>query len=98
MTPEQIEARFQRIEGLLMEATELALKNQRQQEALNEQQERTQTQLAELTHDFRSGVEDLVEFGMQTLNAVEVMQSEVRGLQVENRRILRELRDRREGA
>lgn len=56
----------------------------------------------EFKRDTRASIEELVQMGLGTYqlvadnsNAIRTMQSEVRGLQVENRRILQELRDRR---
>jgi len=67
-------------------------------------QQRTQQQLEDLARDTHTSIEDLVQMGLDTYqlvadnsNAIRAMQTDVRGLQVENRRILRELRDRRNG-
>jgi hypothetical protein len=70
--------------------------------ALRQAQQRTQEQLDAFIRDTRASIDDLVQMGLDTYqlvadnsNAIRTMQSEVRGLQVENRRILQELRDRR---
>lgn len=67
-------------------------------------QQRTQQQLEDLARDTHASIEDLVQMGLDTYqlvadnsNAIRAMQTDARGLQVENRRILRELRDRRNG-
>jgi len=94
MTPEEVEARFQRIEGLLMQTAELALKNQQQLDRLTAAQLATQGQVDELTRDFRDSIEDMMQFTTQTLSLAAENSNYIRGLQLENRRILRELRDR----
>jgi predicted transcriptional regulator len=103
MAPD-VEERFQRIEALLMETAELSLKTERKLDRISDHQQQTQTHLDELSQDFKASIEDLVQLGMDTMNLVaensnqiRTMQTEIRGLQVENRRILRELRDRRQG-
>lgn len=56
----------------------------------------------EFKRDTRASIEELIQMGLETYqlvvdnsNVIRAMQSEVRGLQVDNRRILQELRDRR---
>lgn len=56
---------------------------------------RTQEQLDAFAHDTRASIEDLAQFGMETFELVAENSTYIRGLQIENRRILRELRDRR---
>lgn len=99
MTPEE---RFAQIESILLQNTSQIATLLEGQIKLQETQTRTQQQLEEFIRDTRASIEDLVQMGLDTYqlvtdnsNAVRTMQSEVRGLQVENRRILQELRDRR---
>lgn len=94
--------RLDRIEAIL-------LQNTRHIATLLEGQIKLQGQLNEFTksvdefqHDTRASIEDLVQMGLNTYqlvtensNAIRTMQTEVKGLQVENRQILQELRDRR---
>jgi hypothetical protein len=106
MTPEEVEARFQRIEALLMQTAEQTFASQQQQEQrakelddalarIAAQQERTQEQLNDFRKDYEVSIEDLMQLSVTTLNMASENATFIRGLQVENRRILRELRDRR---
>jgi hypothetical protein len=114
MTPEA-EERFQRIEALLMQTTELALRGQQRQDQAQQRHEdwakdfdarlnATQHQIdanaqaiADFRRDYEASIEDLMQLSVQTLNMASENITYIRGLQVENRRILRELRDRRQG-
>ena len=57
------------------------------------------TDLRELTaqerRDTRASIEDLVQMGVEVYELVMQNSTDIRGMQVESRRILRELRDRR---
>ncbi len=50
---------------------------------------------AEGRRDTRASIEDLVQMGVETYELVMQNSTDIRGMQVEGRRILRELRDRR---
>ncbi len=58
-------------------------------------QQRTQEQLDEFARDTRASIEDLVQLGTDIFELVAENSTYIRGLQIENRRILKELRDRR---
>ncbi len=73
------------------------IKLQEAQLRLQEAQIKTQQQLDEFARDTRASIEDLVEMSMTTIAQTAENSTFIKGLQVENRRILRELRDRREG-
>lgn len=99
MTPEE---RFAQIESILLQNTsqiatllEAQIKVEQRMSELQAAQIKTQQQLDELARDTRASIEDLVE----TVTASVIQAAEnstfIKGLQVENRRILRELRDRR---
>lgn len=99
MTPEE---RFERIESILLQNTsqiatllEAQLKTEQRMNELQATQLKTQEQLDELTRDTRASIEDLVQIGTDTFELVAENSVYIRGLQIENRRILRELRDRR---
>jgi len=62
---------------------------------LQEAQVKTQQQMDELAHDTRASIEDLVEMVTATVIQGAENASFIKGLQMENRRILRELRDSR---
>ena len=62
---------------------------------LRESQATTQQQIDEFARDTRASIEDLVEMVTATIIQWAENASFIKGLQVENRRILRELRDRR---
>jgi hypothetical protein len=51
--------------------------------------------IAEERRDTRASIEDLVQMGVETYELVMQNSTDIRGMQVEGRRILRELRDRR---
>ncbi|PZV11989.1 MAG: hypothetical protein DCF22_13345 [Leptolyngbya sp.] len=53
--------------------------------------------IAEERRDTRASIEDLVQMGVETYELVMQNSTDIRGMQVEGRRILRELRDRRRG-
>jgi hypothetical protein len=96
MTPD-VEERFQRIEALLMETATLSLKTQQQQEITQRQVNANAQAIADFRRDYEASIEDLMQLSVQTLNMASENITYIRGLQVENRRILRELRDRRQG-
>jgi len=94
--------RLDRIESILLQNTsqiatllEGQIKLQEAQIKLQETQSRTQQQLDELARDTRSSIEDLIEMVTPLIIQGAENSTFIRGLQVENRRILRELRDRR---
>lgn len=99
------------IESLLLQTAQSQRMTQQQLDRTQQQLDQltikvdaNATAIASLTRDYQASIEDLVESGIQTnqlvaenSNAIRAMQTEVRGLQVENRRILQELRDWRRG-
>jgi hypothetical protein len=97
MTPEE---RFERIESILLQNTsqiatllKAQLKNEHLMSEIQATQQKTQEQLDEFARDTRASIEDMVQFGMDTFELVAENSTYIRGLQIENRRILRELRD-----
>lgn len=98
VTPEE---RFERIESILLQNTsqmatllEAQLKNEQLMSELQAVRQKTHKQLDEFVRDTRASIEDLLQFGMDTFELVAENSTYIRGLQIENRRILRELRDR----
>lgn len=73
-------------------------RTQQQLEQLTLKVDANATAIADLTRDTRASIEDLVNLGTETYEIAAQNANFIRGLQVENRRILRELRDRRRGA
>ncbi|UIE40273.1 hypothetical protein [Leptodesmis sichuanensis] len=106
MTPEE---RFAQIESILLQNTsqiatllEGQIKLQQGMEELRQAQiktdaqiARTQEQLDDLARDTRASIEDLVEMATTAIVQSAENSTFIKGLQLENRRILRELRDRR---
>jgi len=87
--------RLDRIESILLQNTSQIATLLEGQIKLQEAQSQTQQQLDELARDTRSSIEDLIEMVTPLIIQGAENSTFIRGLQVENRRILRELRDRR---
>jgi len=87
--------RLDRIESILLQNTSQIATLLEGQIKLQEAQSKTQQQLDELARDTRSSIEDLIEMVTPLIIQGAENSTFIRGLQVENRRILRELRDRR---
>lgn len=87
--------RLDRIESILLQNTSQIATLLEGQIKLQEAQSKTQEQLDELARDTRASIEDLIEMVTPLIIQGAENSSFIRGLQVENRRILRELRDRR---
>jgi uncharacterized phage infection (PIP) family protein YhgE len=106
MTPEE---RFAQIESILLQNTsqiatllEGQIKLQQGMEELRQAQiktdaqiARTQEQLDDLARDTCASIEDLVEMATTAIVQSAENSTFIKGLQLDNRRILRELRDRR---
>jgi response regulator of citrate/malate metabolism len=103
--------RLDQIEAILLENTrqmaslfEAQTRTQQQIDGLREAQARNQEQIeantaaiADTNRELRASIEDLVNVGTTTFELASENAIFIRGLQVENRRILRELRDQRRG-
>jgi hypothetical protein len=87
--------RLDRIESILLQNTSQIATLLEGQIKLQEAQSKTQQQLDELARDTRASIEDLIEMVTPLIIQGAENSTFIRGLQVENRRILRELRDRR---
>ncbi|MCY7393495.1 MAG: hypothetical protein LH647_18970 [Leptolyngbyaceae cyanobacterium CAN_BIN12] len=85
--------RLDRIESILLQNTSQIATLLEGQIKLQEAQSKTQQQLDELARDTRSSIEDLIEMVTPLIIQGAENSTFIRGLQVENRRILRELRD-----
>jgi hypothetical protein len=91
MTPEQpnpLNERVTRLEANLDRFIDFVLQNQRDQQLqLRSQQAQIDT-LAEGQRGLTEAVQDLVTLQREVITRIDEMQSEIRGLQTENRRIL----------
>ena len=99
------------IESLLLQTAQSQRMTQQQLEKMQQQLESTQQHLdeltlkvdantvaiADLTRDFRESFEDVAQWFADMINRADQDRTFIRGLQVENRRILRELREQRRG-